>query len=519
MTEMARKNPELNPRVSAYQQIIDMGYDTDDYFITFTSLKKVGINPTSGHDTPNGIYCFPATEIMDMVHGNMKNVPYVNRQPYIHILKKKGKGIVDPLESYSKNDFARDVVKMYKIFSKNKIIKSDSRYDMLIQDLIQAGKDEAKFNTPIAWLWNATKMLSGDSTISSVMGWGGVKSGKIKDWYSDDVVKNFDHKAGKYRIRKKKSERIGQSKTRGGVGYNAQGWNNLLRLLGYNGFADRSGSGLIHSNEPTQAVFLSTRAFTVVDMIENKSYVALGRQTEIDVSVKKLEKKHCTTSIVGHMAKGQINTLNNLASSDIVACHISFNEGRFWISGDGEIDNINLNGDMVRFSDVTIHGGSFFNMKYIVECVIMGGVFNNCEIDDCEVLGGGFDSCDFPNVKVINNSELIFCKRVMNTSLFGCTIKHSKVIDCSFNKTKVISKTFIIGNKSRTVLTDDTTYRECKITNASISNGKFKTCFIEESEIKGGSFKEGQIDYSIIKDGDFKDVKIRLTDIQGGNIE
>ncbi|RLA60039.1 MAG: hypothetical protein DRQ78_09880, partial [Epsilonproteobacteria bacterium] len=328
----------------------------------------------------------------------------------------------------------------------------------------------------------------------------------------------FDHKAGKYRIRKKKSERIGQSKTRGGVRYNAQGWNNILRRLGYNGFVDRSGSGLIHSNEPTQAVFLSTRAFTVVDMIENKSYTNLNKQLEIDNNIKILESKKCEVSVVGNMNKGQISTFNNIATSDIVACHISFHEGRFWITGDGEINNITLNGDAVRFDGITIQGGSFFNMKYVIECVIIDGVFNNCEINSCEIIGGGFDSCDFPNVKVINNSELIHCKNLKDLSIFNCIIKYCRMIDCSFNKIYKITKSVIIGNRSRIFLTYNTDYIKCEINNASISKGKYRDCIIEESIMKGGTFKGGQIDYSTIKRGDFDNVKIRFTDIQGGNI-
>lgn len=87
MQEMARKNPDQNPRVSAFKQIVNNGYTTDKYFFSFTSLKKIGIRPSSSHDTPNGIYCFPANILKDL-KGNMKNVPYVDDMPY-HRWKNK----------------------------------------------------------------------------------------------------------------------------------------------------------------------------------------------------------------------------------------------------------------------------------------------------------------------------------------------------------------------------------------------------------------------------------------------
>jgi tRNA(Ser,Leu) C12 N-acetylase TAN1 len=51
-----------------------------------------------------------------------------------------------------------------------------------------------------------------------------------------------------------------------------QKWNNILRKLGYCGFADKSGMGVIHPNELIQAVFFSRKAFKLIDRIQNVSY-------------------------------------------------------------------------------------------------------------------------------------------------------------------------------------------------------------------------------------------------------
>jgi len=46
-------------------------------------------------------------------------------------------------------------------------------------------------------------------------------------------------------------------------------WNKIMRSLGYAGVTDKTGQGIIHPNEPTQAVFFSKQAIRVVEMIHN----------------------------------------------------------------------------------------------------------------------------------------------------------------------------------------------------------------------------------------------------------
>lgn len=46
-------------------------------------------------------------------------------------------------------------------------------------------------------------------------------------------------------------------------------WNKILRELGYSGFADRSGAGIIHPAEPTQAIFLSIKGIKHLETIDN----------------------------------------------------------------------------------------------------------------------------------------------------------------------------------------------------------------------------------------------------------
>jgi hypothetical protein len=52
----------------------------------------------------------------------------------------------------------------------------------------------------------------------------------------------------------------------------SKNWNTILRKLGYAGFADRSGKGFIHGNEPIQSVLLSTQFCNKIDILHNKDY-------------------------------------------------------------------------------------------------------------------------------------------------------------------------------------------------------------------------------------------------------
>lgn len=69
-----------------------------------------------------------------------------------------------------------------------------------------------------------------------------------------------------------KLSNMGESNKILGQHSNTQKWNNLLRKLGYTGFADKSGRGLIHPSEPIQAFFLQKDVVQHVETVLNKDY-------------------------------------------------------------------------------------------------------------------------------------------------------------------------------------------------------------------------------------------------------
>lgn len=114
----ARRNPKQNPKISAYEWLRPYK-DRDDIFISFTSIGKIGINPHSGYNTPNGIYTYPLKEIWEEFdHNNERiKVPFVGQAPYLWILQENCTKF-QRLGKYTQSDLNKDLDKMKALFKK-----------------------------------------------------------------------------------------------------------------------------------------------------------------------------------------------------------------------------------------------------------------------------------------------------------------------------------------------------------------------------------------------------------------
>ena len=336
-----RRNPELNPKIPAFQEIIDKGYNTKEYFFSFTQLKKLGINPHSEWETPNGIYAFP-NDALDNIHDMDAIADHTASVPYIHIFKLRSHhGIIDPIESYTRSEYERDVKKL-EHFLRDRLGKKFDEHSF--DNLIYYSKDEAKYNEPIAWIWNVTRNLA--ANLSEDLGWKGVKDGHEVDREEEE---NLIFKTSK------------------GVSSSAQGWNNLFRkALGYEGVVDRKGTGIIHMNEPCAAVFFSIRNIEVVDMIPNKPYTRIGINSKFTDIINKVKE---TNSFIPYeddiFHDSYLQEMFNEAfeHSELHDCKIIYNRGNFIIE-DGKIMK-----------------GNFSHKFTIDKCHIEGkeSVFNMCK--------------------------------------------------------------------------------------------------------------------------------------------
>ena len=82
----ARRNPEQNKKVSTIDQLLAIKekHGTDNIFVTFTQIPKLGANPRSEYDTPIGIYSYP---LQYVINNSIVDVPFAGNSPYIIVFK------------------------------------------------------------------------------------------------------------------------------------------------------------------------------------------------------------------------------------------------------------------------------------------------------------------------------------------------------------------------------------------------------------------------------------------------
>jgi hypothetical protein len=391
----ARSHPELNPKVSAYEQIKQYS-KMDDIYITFTDIEKVGINPQSKYNTPNGIYTYPLKEVwkkypIDQMK-SLKVLPFAAEKPFINVLKgRHSKGFVQNLyKDYTSADYDRDIEKLGKMF-----IGSPNLFDYIVKDVTAHAREK----NAVSSFWYLTMMLA-----------------KM-------YQKNFDLQ-----------------------GMPAQAWNNLLRRLGYTGFGDKSGRGIIHPNEPMQAVFLTTSEFTLLARIDNKDYkkpVPIQRRIFPEIMASQLSPSNVSFEEDRHVV------VRNASLKDFFKIN----------SFDGVLDNM-INHEVIdtkfmislEFENCEIYGGFIPSRVHFKNCKIVRGKFVTSETYRDSFLKSEIIKSDFSN------------------ALFNGESEHSTFVDCNFT-----GKIELSGF----------TFKECEFLND--SKGFVDTCHIKDCKFSKAS--------------------------------
>jgi len=195
--------------------------DLDKLYVSFVNVDKIGINPKSPYDTPIGVYTYPLEFVLEE-----EDVPFRGeiKPKKVKVLKALSEKVLDAYLTEAELNHYKDILKkQYKIDS---------------VELLE-WNNKARKKTAFGKLWNITRMLSLKLSKNK-------PEKSAKDMTPDELA---DALSGVNKTPAKNSAVI---------------WNKLLRDLGFD-YVQDNGFGIIHPSEPTQAVFLTPKAYKVID--------------------------------------------------------------------------------------------------------------------------------------------------------------------------------------------------------------------------------------------------------------
>ena len=212
----ARKNPEQNPKQSINTIIADrLDRVTDkiggvkNLFVSFTTIDKLGVNPSSKYDTPIGVYAYPAEYVMKLVgaRASMSTLPFAGDAPYVNVFNASG-NLVN-VTNMSEGDSQTLLTKLISVVSAMAGVDSEKTASVA-KDLYDQSGSKALVQTPGGKFW----------------------------FVSYSMIKYLAE------LLDRQTPAV---------------WSAVCRRMGIDGFVDGPiGKGVIHRNEPTQVVFFNT---------------------------------------------------------------------------------------------------------------------------------------------------------------------------------------------------------------------------------------------------------------------
>ena len=244
LAEITRYQKETGQELPRWRDRL-MSYVGKGYYVTFTKVPELSLNPVNEYNTPTGIYGYP----LDM----NKLSEFATERPYAIVFRpRKGVRLLD-LQNYSEQDFEIDVAKLQAAYPK-----------MPISGYVKEAKTYAKDKTDSGYIWYVTYKLSRELADRKEAKRGETTNTLPASTYHDRAI----------------------------VVAGSNEWTRVFRdVLGYQGVSD-NGSGIIHDNEPFQAVFWDASVVEAVDLVKkdarlwtpdlNKHRVRNTTQVDID---------------------------------------------------------------------------------------------------------------------------------------------------------------------------------------------------------------------------------------------
>ena len=251
IVEKTRADKEGVPLRSQLSRIDGYIAETGDgkpmYYMTFTKINKVGVNPGSKYKTPNGIYAYPLTKSIyeQLAAGNL---PFAQEQPYVSIIEPEDRGSLAH-HDMSEEEYQQAVLSLYNGDASSMWLATKKAFNFAIAVDIRNARD-----------------LFVDASPDKIL-----QAGYGDDPHTYPEIKGLMPTYKKFTSEAKYKTPFGKlwNITRNFSGGNPNIWSALWRELGYDGAVDL-GTGTIHEAEPTQAVFFTRDAIEVKDTFVNK---------------------------------------------------------------------------------------------------------------------------------------------------------------------------------------------------------------------------------------------------------
>jgi len=246
LTERARWKQQ-GVAVPTAGDVVRQHIGQDFHYISFTSIEKLGINPSTTYATPIGIYAYPLGDpwfegAWEATSNQGRGaIPFAVSQPYIQLFRAKNEG------------------RVVAIAQDGSILRGGALVERAMR---QVERD------------HAPELESIRQTISRQYE---IRSDMSRLWLTTMLIAQQQRYADKDR------------NTRS-LKYDNQHvvrWTKMLMDLGIDGVEDR-GSGTIHENEPHQAVMFNKRAVEQIDTIVNPLPAAKANRAHMLNSKKQL---------------------------------------------------------------------------------------------------------------------------------------------------------------------------------------------------------------------------------------
>jgi hypothetical protein len=277
VTSTGRTDIEKQIALTGYNLAKETAGAPPKYGFTMTSIQKVGINPSSGYNTPLGLYAYPVTpdlitqltggDFLDLARGipeiaeelptyidDEYGLPFVADAPFINFFRLSATD--DVYYTSTGMDDARyrqTVDTLYKWFSENNLAPNPDRAFRAI--LIQAIRHHDKIGTApqtkpmpsadmtdyqrLASIWALTRALS---LVSAASDFDAAETGRAPPPTQSS----------------------------------ASQWRTLLLKVGVKAVVDDAGAGLIHSQEPVQLVVFDTSIIELIQQFDNATRAGKG---------------------------------------------------------------------------------------------------------------------------------------------------------------------------------------------------------------------------------------------------